>query len=451
MKVLMLVLTLALLPLQYGIAAAASYPVLYVRSNGLPGWPCGTSPSQACKSIATAVNNANAYATTTIRVAQGDYAEYISITENLPVPHSVPLSIEGGWSTDFTVQSHDPALTRITPAYVYPYVLFIHLNASQLVDLRLAYLTLHGTSDLHRKGIDAGAFSGSTINLVIEHCRLASFRGAALVLVGNYSSSLTFTLDDSTIEGNYQLPTDPWPTGGINATLLGNSTGDVTLRRNRIINNQAVANGGLYFKAGDASLAATLENNILAENQASGGGGGAISAETAGSGTMDLYLTNNTITKNTALIQGAGINFIASDNSSLAAYLKNTIVWEEGTDIFMQRFAGLNSINVTADYSIIGDVDNSSGSGGTYTAESSVLNTDPLLNAGYRLSGASPARDSGSCGIKLPPPFNFYIRTAPYDDIDGDSRPGYNTTLGCDIGADEYRFPWILFNPLFGK
>lgn len=359
MKKLVFVLALALLPLQYRIAAAISYPVLYVRSNGLAGWPCGTSPSQPCQSIATAVDNANVYGTTTIRVAAGDYAEYIYISGNLPVPHSGPLSIEGGWNTDFTVQSHDPALTRITPTYVYPYVLGINVGASELVDLRLAYLTLHGTSDLHRKGIDAGALTAGTINLVIEHCRLASFRGLALVLVGNSSSSLTFALEDSTIEGNYQLPTDPWPAAGINATLLGNSTGDFTLRRNRIINNQAVANGGLYFKAGDASLTATLENNILAGNQASGGGGGAISAETAGSGTMDLYLTNNTITNNTATIQGAGINFIAMDNSSLTAHLTNTIVRETGTDIFMQRFAGFNSINVTADFSIIGEVDDS--------------------------------------------------------------------------------------------
>ena len=108
------------------------------------------------------------------------------------------------------------------------------------------------------------------------------------------------------------------------------------------------------------------------------------------------------------------------------------------------------TLSVTADFSIIGDVDNSSG--GTYTAKSSVLNTDPLLKPSYHLTGASPARDSGICGIKVPV-FNtyIYIRTAPYDDIDGNARPGYNTTLGCDIGADEYTFPWILFNPLFTK
>jgi len=44
-----------------------------------------------------------------------------------------------------------------------------------------------------------------------------------------------------------------------------------------------------------------------------------------------------------------------------------------------------------------------------------------------------------------------YERYALYVDIDGDARPGWNEELGCNIGADEYRFPWILFNSVTTK
>jgi hypothetical protein len=61
----------------------------------------------------------------------------------------------------------------------------------------------------------------------------------------------------------------------------------------------------------------------------------------------------------------------------------------------------------------------------------------------------SPAKNRGICGeIHWG---GGYERYAPYDDIDGDARPGWNVELGCDIGADEYRFPWILFNPVITK
>ncbi len=114
MKALILVLALVV-TLQHQTATATSYPVLYVRSGGLVAWPCGTSIDNSCKSIATAVANANVYATTSIKVAQGDYAEQVDIRDvNLPASLSGQLAIEGGWNADFTTQSPDPTKTRIT-------------------------------------------------------------------------------------------------------------------------------------------------------------------------------------------------------------------------------------------------------------------------------------------------------------------------------------------------
>jgi len=176
-------------------------------------------------------------------------------------------------------------------------------------------------------------------------------------------------------------------------------------------------------------------------------GRGAFAAETFADGTMTLYLTNNTITKNIEPILGTGLRLSAYGTSTLRAYLKNTIVWETGSDIKM-FLSGFSTLTVTTDFSIVGDVDTSEG--GTYNDNGSNLSIDPLLRSDYHLTAASPARDKGICGIKTPPLY-IYSRIAPYDDIDGNARPGFNIILGCDIGADEFRFPWTLFNSVFRK
>ena len=68
-----------------------------------------------------------------------------------------------------------------------------------------------------------------------------------------------------------------------------------------------------------------------------------------------------------------------------------------------------------------------------------------------------PSIDSGIYGkwnkISRPfpqPPIIVYQTIAPYDDFEGDPRPGINSTTGCDIGADEFleeTFPWELYIP----
>ena len=123
--------------------------------------------------------------------------------------------------------------------------------------------------------------------------------------------------------------------------------------------------------------------------------------------------------------------------------MENTIISNDTIDIAIDRY-NTSTLEVKTAYSIFSVVDNS---GGTFT-ESSNLKVDPLLDAHYHLTGASPAKDKGICGIAAPVQ---YFRIAPDDDIDGDARPGWNVELGCDIGADEYRFPWIMFSPAFTK
>ncbi len=75
------------------------------------------------------------------------------------------------------------------------------------------------------------------------------------------------------------------------------------------------------------------------------------------------------------------------------------------------------------------------------------VNGDPGLDSTYHLTSGFAAKDAGLCGyLTGSGPFQYH-RVAPDEDIDGDPRPGWGKLTGCDIGADEYRFPWILFNP----
>ncbi|MBA3007254.1 MAG: hypothetical protein KKB91_02735 [Proteobacteria bacterium] len=66
---------------------------------------------------------------------------------------------------------------------------------------------------------------------------------------------------------------------------------------------------------------------------------------------------------------------------------------------------------------------------------SNTITADPLLDTTYHLKSGSPAINHG-------------MVTNVSTDIDGDSRPAGGA---YDIGADEYRFPWIMFNPAFIK
>ncbi len=104
------------------------------------------------------------------------------------------------------------------------------------------------------------------------------------------------------------------------------------------------------------------------------------------------------------------------------------------------------TVSFSADHCILGEYSIFEGTP-TYSSINEV-NGDPRLNPTYHLTSGSPAKDAGICGyLTGGGPIYQYHRVAPYDDIDGDARPGWGKLMGCDVGADEYRFPWILFNP----
>ena len=111
-------------------------------------------------------------------------------------------------------------------------------------------------------------------------------------------------------------------------------------------------------------------------------------------------------------------------------------------DLYLTEY-GSATVTYTGNYNFVG-VYGETGSP-THTT-SHETNADPKLNSVYHLTNGSPAIDAGICGIF--PSYSNYIRIAPYIDIDGDKRPGWGKTTGCDIGADEYKpFPWPMFLP----
>lgn len=229
-------------------------------------------------------------------------------------------------------------------------------------------------------------------------------------------------------------------------TSWSGSTVGVTLTKNTIVDNQSIASGGINLYTNGATLNTTLVNNIVAGNQAVADGG-AINAAAAGNGTMVLTLTNNTISNNQASSQGGGIILSSFNTATITAELTNTIVWgNNNSDIYINQNDS-STTTVTPYYSMIDIV---AGVTSSYKSGMHNLHINPALNANYHLTGMSPAKDNGLCG-EIHEDSGFYERFAPYDDIDGDARPGWNVELGCDIGADEYRFPWILFNPAFMK
>lgn len=65
--------------------------------------------------------------------------------------------------------------------------------------------------------------------------------------------------------------------------------------------------------------------------------------------------------------------------------------------------------------------------------DTNTITADPRLSTSYQLQNGSPAIDKG-------------MVTNVTTDIDGDPRPAGG---GYDIGADEYRFPWTVFIPVF--
>lgn len=364
-------------------------------STGIDSSTCG-AVYFPCKTIAQGVTNAGSKKYV-IKIAVGNYSEYISINDS-----NAGLRLLGGWSTDFSVQTCNPNLTVLRPLYSQP-VMELNVGTWGSISVDVSCMTFKGADNAHRTGIDLVASNGE-IKFDMSQSIVDGFAGNGMVLYSNLAATIDVVIRKSIFKNAYQpAAVSHWSGGGISA----------------------VANTG-------SRQTIALENCLLYNNEARKGAAIYLTATTSGS-TTNLSLTNVTLSGNVASNDGGGLYVLSSDSGQSIVDITNSIVWGNsagfGSDIWIHQDSGTSTVN--ARYSIIDQVDNF---GGIYNDNGHNLNRNPRLDTRSHLTADSPAIDAALCGYK----YISYYRVAPYDDIDGDSRPGFGKLTGCDIGADEY-------------
>ena len=274
-------------------------------------------------------------------------------------------------------------------------------------------------------------------------------------------------LTDNTFQANTanSMEENRPSTGGAVA-CFATPQGTCRITGNLIIGNRATryggggSGGGIYI---DGAMKVTLENNYIVDNSAIRGGGiyGYLSPSN-----RTWELTNNTLWRNHAAgLYGGGAN-IASDSDDTTITIINNIIRDNssggaaGDDLRIDTDMNGNNTasTVNLNYNLLGPhSDFASG----HSDDLYITNTDnyhhhdngtddPRLRDDGHLPSGSPAINRGICGTWY---YNWrthkieYRRIAPLTDRDGDPRPGDGATDGCDIGADEYHFPWPMFLP----
>jgi hypothetical protein len=204
---------------------------------------------------------------------------------------------------------------------------------------------------------------------------------------------------------------------------------DVALIGNEIRGNVAQAwGGGIDVACCGGSTPLIAQNTILDNDGGFTGGGARVEGTNA-------HLVNNIVARNRAA-QGAGVWLFGDPAYPVNAFLNhNTLVGPStgGEGVWVGAFVTATLVNDlltgytigithTAPANAILKVDHSL----FWNASDPIVGTnallaDPLLDASYRLTAGSPARDAGAV-------------VAVTTDVDGDPRP----LGGYDIGADEF-------------
>lgn len=246
---------------------------------------------------------------------------------------------------------------------------------------------------------------------------------------------ITVNIEGLTIQngnGNYG--------GGIYAATYSSGSIALTLNNNIILNNNVTNYGGgigAFSQNSGSSTILTLTNNIIAGNAAADNGGGIYAGSQEASNTT-LILTNNTIADNTAINNGGGLRAYSYNGGATYITLSNNIIWgntaSNGGDIAIYQPGGTTT--VTSSYNDIWDIFNNLG---FYNDLGGNINADPLFanpaSGDYHLIIGSPCIDMGT------------NEGAPSSDFEGDIRPfdGDGDTVAItDIGADEYIYSCTL-------
>ncbi len=265
----------------------------------------------------------------TIQVAQGVYAENISVTS------SKHISIQGGWSQAFTCRSDDSSLTIIDAG-----------GNGQVINIR--------------------ADTGVTIKLTIDGFTIqngTADQGAGIgALSLNKNSYLSLTLNNNRIIGNSSTKQSEFDGGGIWAKSVGNgAVAELILTNNLIKNNSSLSGGGLAAESQDGGgIIVTLTDNIISWNTAEFGGGIWLNSAHAGSTTM-VTLTRNVISNNRAPnLDGGGLAAYASGANANTTLLfeKNIVTENEGAyggGLWFYSWGKDSVIDVTLTNNIVAD------------------------------------------------------------------------------------------------
>jgi hypothetical protein len=402
-KAVMLIVVFALFILSSSTSAA---DIHVSGSTGTDNGTCG-AVSAPCKTVKQGISNAGS-GTSVVKIAVGNYIDSIYIFESVS-----GLTLQGGWDEAFSTQDCDPNLTVLRPASS-GYVMKLKPGNWRSISASISCLTFRGGNDDHRRGIELetniGTLSSVTFNM--DDSIIDGFAGSGVYLFSQTGTTIDVAINQSIFKNAYQPEAaSAWPGGGIAAIAYGGSKQTITLENCSLFNNEAAAGAAIY-----------------------------LSSNGSGS-TSKLSLTNVTIAGNHSESSGAGqgIAIWAADLAQATADIINSIVWGDSNEVTTRAIhiiqSGSSKSTVNARYSIIGNVENSLSKPGTYNDNGHNVNVDPYLDNIYHLKSGSPAIDAAQCGYKL---LGHYSRVAPYEDIDGDGRPGIGEVTGCDIGADEY-------------
>jgi hypothetical protein len=427
--------------------------------NGVTGADsatCGQLPITPCKTIKKALDNIPD-GEVTIKIARGSYVEselLIPVTPAGSVKNDI--TFEGGWNASFESSVCNPENTVVVPGdrtappymYLFDFTVFGDQRQAALT-LRCMKIQKTTNGDIARAISAFGDLNGLA-KISLKQIRLTGFaEQSTIFLFSRNNGVLDVNLNEVIIDKNSGYTV-------LSANAHDGGSLNLTVKKSRLINNGSPGGSSLvalYLSCTDeGTLVTTLENTIIANNYSSIDPP-AIRALTRNVQSMlSLNLINTTISGNHNASSGGNpgaMGMYAFDNAQCDVSMMNTIVRLNtsvaGPDDYFLNQDTDATLTFSADYCILGEHDIL---GSVSYASTHETDADPGLNSTYHLTRGSPAKDVGLCGyLTGGGPLYQYYRVAPYDDIDGDQRPGWGKFTGCDIGADEYRFPWIFFNP----
>ena len=414
---------------------------------------CGQVSTALCKTIKQALDNIPD-GEVTIKIARGTYVEDHLGVWGVNAPDVRNVAFEGGWNSDFSSHSCNTSGTTIVPGDTsnsgWPVLFHLFVsgaNNQAAMTIRCMTIQKVQSGDI-TQAIYLGAEQQGQANLTMDRIKITGFYGSLTTRFYSHTGgSATITIKNSIFTRNKRT---------VFQGDVDNGSLRLFAKKNLYLKNGVADEYSVVFYLdchSGGSLIADFENNIIAGNTTVYDSAGIILTSTDNASSILFNSTNDTITDNTCTNRGAAVQVIAEHFGDIQVNMKNSVLQGNHADYSPMDLSLLEgmfddysgTVNFSADYCIIGDYALRHGTP-TYTSIHEI-DADPALNPTYHLTSGSPAKDAGICGYLTGGGPYQYHRVAPYDDIDGDKRPGWGKLIGCDVGADEYRFPWILFNP----